>query len=153
MLFYIFKAIDQSFTTRQATLVSYLMEYMRALPEPSLLKLIQICQSKNPLDDKVLAQLSPFAQEFFQTQFTGKGDKYVQDTKSQIAQRLFTLGRLPHFTDIFDNTTNEFDPYDCMQSKKIVLVNTDARDSDIGGLGEASPIFGRLILAQALSAA
>src|SRR5262249_46736982 len=105
------------------------------------------------LDEKVLGNLSPFAQSFFQTQFTGKGDKYVQDTKSQIAQRLYTLGRLPKFNDIFSNTTGVFDPYECMQAKKIVLINTDARAPPEGGLGQASAIFGRYILAQCLEAA
>jgi len=40
-----------------------------------------------------------------------------------------------------------------MQSKRIVLINTDARSSNQGGLGEASAIFGRYVLAQCLEAA
>lgn len=77
----------------------------------------------------------------------------MQQTKSQLAQRLYTLGRLPKFIEIFSATDDLFDPYACMQSKKIVLINTDARSPKQGGLGEASAIFGRYILAQCLEAA
>lgn len=154
LCFYLFKAIDQSFTPRQATMISYLMEYMRALPDPSILKLIEICESKRPLSNEAMAKLSPFAISFFQNQFFGKGDDLVRQTKGQIAQRLYTLGRLPKFNDIFSATTGAFDPYEHMQRKSVVLINTDARSPDLGGLGEqGSAIFGRYILAQCLAAA
>lgn len=154
LIFYLFKAIDQSFTPRQSTMISYLMEYMRHVPEPSLLKLVQVCESKQNLYPEVLPQLSEFTRAFFEGQFFGgKGDKYVHDTKTQIAQRLYTLGRLPKFTDMFSARHNLFDPYECMQSKRIVLINTDARSPEQGGLGEASAILGRYVLAQCLSAA
>ena len=55
---------------------------------------------------------------------------------------------------MFSGTTGvPFDPFQCMQEKKIVLINTDARPPRLGGLGEASGIFGRFILAQCLDAA
>jgi hypothetical protein len=156
LCFYLFKAIDQSFTARQATMISYLMEYMRALPAPSVLKLIEVCESKANLYPEVLPKLSPFAQSFFEHQFyAGKsGDNFVQQTKAQIAQRLYTLGRLSKFNEMFSASDDLFDPYECMQQKRIVLINTDARSPDLGGLGEAgSAIFGRFILAQCLAAA
>lgn len=153
MIFYLFKALDQTVTQRQATMISYLMEYMRLLPNPTILQLAELCESKRPLHNEVMAKLSPFAHSFFQNQFYGKGDAFVQQTKSQIAQRLYTLGRLPKFIEIFSATDGAFDPYDCMQSKKIVLINTDARSPSQGGLGEASALFGRFILAQCLEAA
>lgn len=37
LCFYLFKAIDQSFTQRQATMIVYLMEYMRHVPNASLI--------------------------------------------------------------------------------------------------------------------
>lgn len=153
MIFYLFKALDQTVTQRQATMISYLMEYMRLLPNPTILQLAQLCESKAPLHNEVMAKLSPFAHAFFQNQFYGKGDAFVQQTKSQIAQRLYTLGRLPKFIEIFSARDRFFDPYECMQSKRIVLINTDARSPAQGGLGEASALFGRFILAQCLEAA
>jgi hypothetical protein len=155
LCFYLFKAIDQSFTQRQATMISYLMEYMRLIPEPSILKLVHVCESKTNIYPEVMHRLSPFARSFFENQFfAGKGgDVLVQQTKSQIAQRLYTLGRLPKFDAMFSAPDDLFDPYECMQRKRVVLINTDARSTDQGGLGEASGIFGRYILAQCLSAA
>lgn len=155
LCFYLFKAIDQGFTSRQATMISYLMEHMRNVPQPSIFKLVQVCESKTNIFPDVMPKLSPFARAFFENQFfvAKGGDTLVQQTKSQIAQRLYTLGRLPKFADIFSAQTGLFDPYECMQHKRVVLINTDARSSDQGGLGEASAIFGRYILAQCLAAA
>ena len=153
MIFYLFKALAQDLTQRQATMISYLMEYMRLLPDPSILQLAELCESKKPLHNEVMAKLSPFALSFFQNQFFGKGDAFIQQTKSQIAQRIYTLGRLPKFIELFSAKSDLFDPFECMQSKKIVLINTDARSPRQGGLGEASAIFGRYILAQCLEAA
>lgn len=154
LCFYLFKAIDQSFTPRQATMISYLMEYMRQVTSPSILKLIEVCESAKNLYPDVLPLLSPFARSFFEKQFYGKGDDLVRQTKGQIAQRLYTLGRLPKFNDIFSASMGVFDPYQHMQRKSVVLINTDARSPDLGGLGEqGSAIFGRYILAQCLAAA
>jgi len=155
LCFYLFKAIDQSFTPRQATMISYLMEYMRHVPQPDILKLVELCESKQNKYPDILPQLSPFAQSFFEHQFfAGKGgDPFVAQTKAQIAQRLYTLGRLPKFNEIFSATTDVFDPYEHMQRKSVVLINTDARPPRAGGLGEGSAIFGRYILAQCLEAA
>jgi hypothetical protein len=153
LCFYLFKALDQSFTARQATMISYLMEYMRMMPDPTLYKLVEVCESKTDLHPEVIKRLSPLARTFFQNQFFSKADSLVTGTKSQIAQRLYTLGRMPKFIDIFSAKQEFFDPYECMQSRRIVLINTAATPPDQGGLGEASGIFGRYILAQCLAAA
>jgi hypothetical protein len=155
LCFYLFKAIDQSFTPRQATMISYLMEYMRHVPQPDIFKLVEVCEAKTNKYPDILPQLTPFAKSFFENQFfAGKGgDPFVAQTKAQIAQRLYTLGRLPRFNEIFSAIHDVFDPYQHMQRKSVVLINTDARPPKAGGLGEGSAIFGRYILAQCLEAA
>ncbi len=155
LCFYLFKAIDQSFTPRQATMISYLMEFMRCIPDATFLTLIQVCEGKENPYPEAVEHLSPFAKSFFENQFYGKKiDQLVQQTKSQIAARIYTLARLPKFQEMFTGTSGVlFDPFRCMQEKKIVLVNTDARPPRQGGLGEASSVFGRFILAQCLDAA
>lgn len=154
LYFYLFKAIDQSFTPRQATMISYLMELMQHIEGANLGTLIEICEARdNPYPD-VIAKLSPFAQSFLTNQlFTKKPDQLVQQTKNQIASRLYTLGRLPKFDQMFSAAENKFDPYQCIKEKKIVLINTDARPPRLGGLGEASSVLGRFLLAQILDAA
>jgi hypothetical protein len=157
LIFYLFKAIDQAFTQRQATMASYLMEYMRHVPAPDLLKLVELCKAKANPYPNLLHKLTPFARLFFEQEFfvSGKGgDPFIAQTKAQIAQRLFTLGRIPKFNQMFSATGNLFDPYEHMQRKSVVLINTDARTPRVGGLGpEGSTIFGRYILAQCLEAA
>ncbi len=155
LCFYLFKAIDQSFTQRQSTMISYLMEFMRTIPNANLLTLIQVCEARDNPFPNALANLSPFAQSFFANQFFAKKpDQLVQQTKSQIAARIYTLARMPKFNEMFSGTSGQtFDPFRCMQEKKICLINTDARPTRLGGLGEASAVFGRFILAQCLDAA
>jgi hypothetical protein len=102
---------------------------------------------------EVIPTLTPFAQAFFQHEFFNKSDPFINQTKAQIAQRLFSFGRIPKFNDLFSATTDTFDPYTYMQSKKIVLINTDAREPEHGGLGAGSAVFGRYVLAQCLAAA
>ena len=79
---------------------------------------------------------------------TGK-DPLINQTKQQIAARLYTVGRNPIFNQMFSAPDNKFNAYACMQEKKIVLINTDRLF-----LGdEASGVFGRFIIAQCLAAA
>lgn len=154
LCFYLFKAIDQSFTQRQATMIAYLMEFMRHVPGANLLALINVCVSKDNPYPEIIDRLSPFARSFFEHQFYAKKpDPLVQQTKSQIAARIYTLARMPKFEQIFSSSRNVFDPLRCMQEKKIVLINTDARPARLGGLDAASAIFGRFILALCLDAA
>lgn len=152
--FYLFKAIDQTFTPRQATMIAYLMELMRHAPHPRIEDLIAVCEGRLHFPE-VLDKLSPIARSFMESQFYAKKpDPLVQQTKQQIAQRLYTLGRNPKFNEMFSATTNEFDAFKFMQEKKIVLIKTDARASRLGGLGqEGSSVLGRFILAQCLDAA
>lgn len=154
LYFYLFKAIDQSFTPRQATMISYLMELMQHVEGATLHTLIEVCEAKHNLFPDAIEKLSAFAQSFFGNQFYAtKPDQLVQQTKNQIANRLYTLGRLPKFDQMFSAAENKFDPYRCMQEKKIVLINTDGRPPRQGGLGEAFSVLGRFLLAQILDAA
>ena len=124
---------------------------MQQIEGATLDTLREVLETKENLYPEQIAKLDPIAQDFFNNQIYGpKPEKFAQDTKTQIAQRLYTLGRMKSFNAMFSATENKFDAFKCMQEKKIVLVNTDASDD---GLGEASPIFGRFILASCLAAA
>lgn len=150
LFFYLFKAIDQGLTQRQATMVAYLVEWMQVIPGATLDTLRQVCESKvpDPRNAEYLDQLDPIAQDFFRFQFFSK-DALVNQTKQQIAQRLYTIGRNHTFNLMFNAPDNRFDAFEAMQSGKVVLVNTDRYN-----LGdEASAIFGRYIIAQCLAAA
>ena len=148
LFFYLFKAIDQGLTQRQATMVAYLVELMQAIPDATLDTLRAVCESKAPLYTDYYDQLEPIGQDFFQNQFHGK-DPLINQTKQQIAARLYTVGRNHVFNRMFGAKENKFDAFQCMQERKVVLVNTDRLY-----LGdEASAIFGRFVIAQCLAAA
>lgn len=149
LFFYLFKALDQGLTQRQATMISYLVDLMQVIPRANLDTLRQICEAdKTSFPTQYLPLLHPITQDFFQNQFMSK-DQLVNQTKAQIAQRLYTVSRNQLFADMFNATENKFNALDLMQQKKIVVV--DATRNDLGDQGSA--IFQRYILAQCLAAA
>lgn len=148
LFFYLFKAIEQGLTPRQATMVSYLVEYMQVLPYATLDTLRLVCESKEGLPFDQLERLSPIARDFFNNQFYGR-DQLIQQTKQQIAARLYTIGRNHVFNEMFSAPENRFDASAIIARKQICLINTDRLF-----LGdEASAIFGRFIIAQCMAAA
>ena len=148
LFFYLFKAIDQGLTERQATMVAYLVDFMHAIPNSTLDTLREVCDAKTlPYQDH-LKSTPAITQDFFANQFMGN-DQLVKQTKSQIASRLYTLCRNQAFISMFNAPENRFDAYEAMQERKIVIVNTDR--NLLGDHGSA--IFGRFILAQCLAAA
>ena len=148
LFFYLFRAIEQGLTPRQATMVSYLVELMQVIPNATLKTLREVCESKTLAHTTELKKLPQITQDFFAHQFLGK-DQLINQTKQQIAARLYTIGRSRGFNTMFSATENKFDASECIRQKKIVLINTDRLF-----LGdEGSAIFGRFILAQCLAAA
>lgn len=144
LYFYLFKAIDQSLTPRQATMISYLMTLMQATPGATLDTLRQVCEGKVKPD---LGNLDAITRDFFENQFYGR-DALITQTKSQIAQRLYTIARMGTFNAMLSASENKFDPLRCMQERKVVLISTDTEHLD-----EASPVFGRFLIAQIMAAA
>lgn len=148
LFFYLFKAIDQGLTERQATMVAYLVDFMYAIPNSTLDTLREVCDAKTlPYQDH-LKSTPPITQDFFTHQFMGN-DQLVKQTKNQIASRLYALCRNQAFIAMFNAPENRFDAFEAMQERKIVIVNTDR--NLLGDHGSA--IFGRYILAQCLAAA
>ena len=113
----------------------------------SLTDLRNVCEEKKPQHTDAINALPPAARDFFLNSFY-KPDTLMTQTKAQIASRLYTLEATP-LIHMFSAKENDFNAYDCIQGKKIVLVNTDR--FSLGD--EGSAIFGRFVLAQCLSAA
>lgn len=146
LLFYLFKALDQSLTARQRTTVTFLAQLMQRI-DGTLDDLRQVCEAKQPQHLDAINNLSPIARDFFLNAFY-KPDALMTQTKQQIAARLYTLAATPIFS-MFSAKENAFNAFECIQQKKIVLVNTDRL-----ALGDdGSAIFGRYVLAQCLAAA
>src|SRR5215216_6542033 len=71
LYFYIFKAIDQSLTPRQATMIAYLIGLLQKVPASNLDTLRNICEAKTFEYEHILPQLSQIEQDFFTKQFMG----------------------------------------------------------------------------------
>jgi hypothetical protein len=146
LLFYLFKALDQSLTARQRTTVTFLAHLMQRI-DGTLDDLRHVCEAKQPQHLDAINTLAPIAREFFLNAFY-KPDALMTQTKQQIAARLYTLASTPIFP-MFSAKENTFNAFEAIQGKKIVLVNTDRL-----ALGDdGSTIFGRFVLAQCLAAA
>jgi hypothetical protein len=146
LLFYLFKALDQSFTARQRTAVVFLGQLLQQI-DGTLDDLRKLCEEKQPQHLAAINALPPIARDFFLNSFY-KPDALMTQTKQQIAARLYTLAATPLF-EMFSAKHNSFNAFDCIQQKKIVLVNTDRL-----ALGEeGSALFGRFVIAQVLGAA
>ncbi len=148
LFFYLFRAIDQTLTRRQATTLTYLVQLMQKV-DGTLDTLRRVCEDKQPQHLDAIASLDPIARDFFTNKFYGAKDHLITQTKDQIVDRLYTLGANPVFHRMFSAKENKFNALECIEQKRIVLINTD-RDF----LGDdTSAVIGRFILAQCLAAA
>lgn len=151
LFFYLFKALDQELTPQQTTMVAYMVDFLKSLPFPATLDTLkEICDptKKQMPYLEHLPLCSKATQDFFNQQFIG-GDAYTKATKSRINYRLQGLAMNRRLLDVFDAPDNTFDAYQCMEEKKIVVV--DAHRNKLGDLGSA--FLGRYVLAQCLAAA
>jgi hypothetical protein len=101
---------------------------------------------KSPFAEYIKA-LDPTSQAFFKNQFY-KGGEFNQ-TKQQIARRLYGVLQVPAFDRMFSSKVNKLDMFEAMQGGKVVLVNT----SKALLKSDASALFGRYIIALAVKAA
>lgn len=148
LFFYLFRAIDQSLTRRQATTLTYLVQLMQKI-DGTLDTLRQVCEDKQPRHLEAIASLEPIARDFFTNKFYTTRDHLISQTKDQIVDRLYSLGTNPVFHRMFSAKENKFNALQCIEQKKIVLINTDR----IFLGDDTSAIVGRFILAQCLAAA
>ncbi len=144
---YIFRAIDHTLTPRQATTVAFLVQLMQKVGG-TLDTLRQVCEEKQPSHSTAIDALDPLARDFFWNQFYSR-DQFINQTKAQIAARLYTLSRNRAFFEMFAAPHNGFNAGHCIRDKLITLISTDR--AYLGD--EGSAIFGRFILAQCLAAA
>lgn len=152
---YIFSAIDAELTSRQGTAFSYVVRLMLSIPGATIMTLLELMEENVPLGAHkqpngrrskfwpYIEKLDPVAQSYFENRFF---TATTRQTKEQLATRLYGILRVRAFQRMFSAPENRLDLFDAMEKRKIVLINT-------GGLGEASSLFGRYMIARALQAA
>ncbi len=144
---YVFGAIAAELTSKQNVAFSYVVRLMLATPEANLHTLLELME-RNEFSKflPIVAQLDPTAQSFFQNQFL---KKEFASTRQQIARRLYSVLSVPSFDRMFSTTENKLDMFECIQSRKIVLINT--RKALLKT--DACALFGRYMIAQTMAAA
>ncbi len=143
---YIFGAIASELTSKQNVAFSFVVRLMRATPDATLHTLLDLMEEANPKKfAPIISKLDPTAQAFFKNQFFNKS---FAPTRQQIARRLYSVLSVPSFDRMFGTPENKLDMFDCIQSEKIVLVNT----SKALLKNDACALFGRYMIAQTMSA-
>ncbi len=145
---YIFSAIDADLTSRQSTAFSYIVRLMLAHPGATIMTLLELMEErvKTPETSKfwpTIATLDPVARSYFTNRFFTAA---TNQTKEQLATRLYGVLRIKAIGRMFTAQQNRLNLFQAMQERKVVFINT-------AGLGEASSLFGRYMIALAMRAA
>jgi hypothetical protein len=149
---FLFAALDQSLTGRQATFFSFVTRLVLSIPGATIRTLREVLEEEPKTPEQssfwpYVQKLDPDAQAFFRNQFYQKS--YNQETKRGIVQRLYGILRVPAFNRMFTASDNRLDLFEELNEGRTILVNTSK--SLLGN--DASSVFGRYIIAQTLSAA
>jgi hypothetical protein len=139
--------MDAALTSKQATLFSYAVQLLIAIPGGNLGTFRRLLR-KNGLEEfrAYLAELPEIARDFFENEFSQQG---YAATKDEIMWRLDGMQRNPAFARIFNATRNPIDMAEEMAERKLILI-----DTDVNHLGDrASSFFGRFFIALILKAA
>jgi len=148
---YIFSSIAAEMTSRQSTAFAFVTRLMLSIPGSTIHTLRELMEEPaQTLAQSKLAEhirkLDPTSQAYFENQFFTK--RYA-DLRQQIARRLYSVLSVPSFNRMFSSKENKLDMFECMQSGKVVLINT----SKALLKSDASALFGRYIIALTIMAA
>ena len=149
---YLMSALSSDLTSKQSTVVAFILRLMTAIPNATIDTLRQVMEDNAKTIGaskfaNVIATLDPITQDFFKNQFYGSGSMGV--TKQAVARRIYALLANPVFQRMFSAPKNRFNALEAMQQKKIVLINTSMKLLR----SDASSVFGRYMIAQILAAA
>ena len=148
---YIFSALSADLTSKQTTAFAFVARLMLSIEGATVHTLRELMEDgarslKESKFKDAVAKLDPTGQAFFENQFF---TSQFSDTRQQIARRLYGVLQVPAFERMFSAKRNRLDMFSAMQSGSVVLVNTAKALLK----KDASALFGRYIIAQALAAA
>ena len=152
MLSYIFYALlGAEMTSRQSTLFNFTIELLLSLPTPSLDTLIEMMEPEGfEKYAPYIKKLSPTAQSFFETKFSGdkKKDSDTERTKAQILDRLYAIKKTRVLGRIFASPKTKLDLFKELSQAKVVVIN--AAKSLLQE--EGTELFSRFLLAMIVNA-
>lgn len=142
---YIFQTTNFAFTTKQAILFEYVVRLMFEIGG-TLSTMIQFLRTdfRKPNEfERYFERLPDDMQEFFTIDLKGS----YESTAKEVNVRLQQVRQKPILRAMFDTTERRVDLFDCMQKRKVVLVNTGMSYDQA-----ASQMVGRFIIAMTLNA-
>ena len=150
---FLFAALDQTLTGRQATFFSFITRLVLSIPGASIRTLREVLEEEVPEKKPQQSKFWPYvdkldedAKAFFTQQFYQKG--YNTETRRGIVNRLYGVLRVPAFNRMFTASANRLDLFAELNRGRTVLINTSK--SLLGQ--DASSVFGRFAIAQTLGA-
>jgi hypothetical protein len=146
-LLYLFSAQLVDPSGKMLSLFEPLCRLMFSIPNATLYTMLEFLRNPEGFDT-ALHRLSDIEQEFFKRDVFGKGSTYSA-TMTDLRVRLNTLTNTPEMRPFFTSTKSSLDFYSLLNSRKLILV-----DSDKATLKEkASKLYGRLFISLFLRAA
>ncbi|RME94746.1 MAG: ATP-binding protein, partial [Alphaproteobacteria bacterium] len=126
-------------TGKQSAVFRYLARLMLTIDGATIHTLIALMDDVRPFAPQI-AKLDATARRFFEKEFARKS---FTATRQQIKDRLYAVLSIPTFDRLFSAPKSKVDFFDCLNSGKIVLIDTAK------GLlkDEGTAIFGRFMLA------
>lgn len=139
---YIFSALDAQMTSKQAMVYRYLSRLVCAIPGGNIETMRQLLERDGlaPYRQYVI-KLPPIAQAFFTTEYP---TRQYNETREQIARRLYTLLENDTFLRMFSAPKMRLNLAKEMNDRKVILIDTAKRTLT----GDAFKVFGRFFIAQ-----
>lgn len=149
---YIFASLAAELSTQMGTAFAYVSRLMLSMqPAATIHTLLDFLEEdvKRVEQSKYypqIAALDSTARNFFEKQFYKNAT--FTTTRMALARRLYDVIRVPAFERMFASRQNKLSMFEAIQRKSVICVNTsDAM------LKDASPLFGRYIIAATMAAA
>lgn len=148
---YMFASCAAELSTQMGTAFAYVTRLMLSMqPAATVHTLLDFLQEDVHRVEQSsyyshIAALDPTARNFFEKQFY-RNTTFAQ-TRASLARRLHDIIHVKAFERMFASSQNKLSMFDAIQRKSIICFNTsDAL------LKEASPLFGRYVIASTLAA-
>lgn len=145
---YIFSSSKTAFTTKQSTAFAFVARLLFTVPGADLMTLMDLLdddRKDSKFSAAIAALTEPAAKRFFEKDYYTSN---YNETRQQIKARLYEIIKDPYLSAMFNAPERKLDLFDCIQKRKIVLVNTA-----LNVLREAHQTIGRFIIAMAVNAA
>jgi hypothetical protein len=111
-----------SFTAKQGTVFKYILRLMLSIPGANIQTLRQLMEpSASARFAPYIGKLTGTARAFFDNEFNGK---QFEDTKRQVARRLYGILENQTFERMFSHPQNKLDLFSEMNAGRVILINT-----------------------------